>query len=246
MRNFNLKNIFLYIYIFIKIFIIVKSPFKILLHYINRTSPEYINTRSGITIKTSSNPHDIITFVVIFCKQDYGKIKKNATIVDIGANIGIFSLYALSNGAKHVEIFEPCDEAYRVLLENIKINGYSSKVNMHKLAVTANDNSTVFISAVSSPYNKISLDENISRDLEKVKTINLETALISFKNIDLIKMDCEGAEFEIFPSLSIDFFEKTDEIRMELHGSFDELIASIKSNSFKYLKKNTNDVWLVK
>lgn len=246
MRNFSLKNIFLYIYVVVKIFIIVKSPFKILLHYIKRTSPKYINTRNGITIKTSSNPHDIITFVVVFCKQDYGKVKKNSTIVDVGANIGIFSLYALSNGAKHVEIFEPCNEAYRVLFENIKINGYLSKVNMHKLAVTANDNSTVFISTVSSPYNKISLKENFSTSLEKVKTINLETALNSFKNIDLIKMDCEGAEFEIFPSLSIDFFEKIDEIRMELHGPFDEFTASIKCNSFKYLKKNINDVWLVK
>tara|TARA_Y100000992_G_C20962862_1_gene349037 strand:- start:179 stop:454 length:276 start_codon:yes stop_codon:yes gene_type:complete len=91
MRNFKFKNIFLYFVIVYRIILITKNPLKIIYHYLLKTSPKFINLRNGITIYTSSNPHDIITFVVIFAKRDYGKIKKNSVVVDIGANIGVFA-----------------------------------------------------------------------------------------------------------------------------------------------------------
>ena len=48
-------------------------------------------------IHFSQHPHDFITFVVIFLKKEYGNIPSNHTIIDIGANIGLFSIYAFLN-----------------------------------------------------------------------------------------------------------------------------------------------------
>ena len=86
--------------------------------------------------------------------------------------------------------------------------------------------------------------------MNKVKTINLEEALRSSAKIDLIKVDCEGAEFEIFSSFSTNFINKVDEIRMELHGSLEKFLSCFQSKSFKIDKRASNgeasDIWLTK
>ena len=245
MRNFKLKNIFLYFVIVYRIILITKNPLKIIYHYLSRTSPKFIKLRNGITIYTSSNPHDIITFVVIFAKRDYGKIKKNSVVVDIGANIGVFALYALSNGASHVEAIEPCKEAYETMKINIEKNGFMNKVNINKIAIGDKDNSFALISKKSSPYNSIINEVNLP-DTEKVNMTTLDKALNKIKQIDLLKMDCEGAEYLIFPTLTKNFLDKVNEIRMEFHGNLNELISSLNYQPFKILKKNESDVWLIK
>ena len=248
MRNFKIRNIFLYILIIYRIFCITKNPFKIISHYILRTSPKFIKLRNGITIFTSSNPHDIITFVVIFAKKDYGEIEKNSVVVDIGANIGIFTLYALSNGASQVVAFEPCKESFDTMKMNIEKNKFNDKVNLNKIAIGNKDDSSILISKKSSPYNSILKEEGVfnNENTENVKTSTLDKALIKVKQIDLLKMDCEGAEYLIFPTLTKNFLDKTKEIRMEFHGNLDKLISSLNYQPFKILNKNESDVWLVK
>jgi len=245
MRNFKFKNIFLYFVIVYRIILITKNPLKIIYHYLLKTSPKFIKLRNGITIYTSSNPHDIITFVVIFAKRDYGKIKKNSVVVDIGANIGVFTLYALLNGASHVEAIEPCKEAYETMKINIEKNRFMDKVNINKIAVGDKDNSFALISKKSSPYNSILNKDNFS-DTEKVNMSTLNKALNKIQKIDLLKMDCEGAEYLIFPTLTKNFLDKVKEIRMEYHGNLNDLISSLSYQPFKILKKNESDVWLIK
>jgi len=248
MHRFRLRKTFTYFKLTLRLFVVAKNPFNILLHYIKETSPEFIYLRNGMRIKTSSNPHDVITFILVFCRQDYGKIKKDSFIVDVGANIGLFSMYSVLNGANQIEAFEPCEETYYVLKENIEFNNLTSKITLHNKAVTDTSNSEVFIPKKSSPYNKIHQEQH--EEMKKVQTINLEDALSSITKIDLIKMDCEGAEFQIFPSLSTEFMDRVHEIRMELHGSLDKFLSCFDSNSFRLIEKTENglasDIWLVK
>ena len=248
MHRFRFKNFFSYLKLTIRLFVIAKKPLSILFHYINETSPSFIYLRNGIRIKTSSNPHDVITFILVFCRQDYGSIKKDSFIIDVGANIGLFSLYSAMNGASHVEAFEPCEETFEVLKENIEYNNFSSQIILHNLAVTDVSNSEVFIPKKSSPYNKTYQEPQ--KEMNKVKTINLEDFFSSVNKIDLIKVDCEGAEFKIFSSLSANFIDKIHEIRMELHGSLAKFISCFNSESFRLIEKTENgeasDIWLVR
>ena len=250
MHRFKFKNIFSYLILTFRLFILMKRPFKILKNYINETSPDYIFLRNGLRIKTSSNPHDVITFILVFCRRDYGKIKKGSFVVDVGANIGVFTIYSLMKGAKQVEAFEPCEETFNVLKENIKFNKFDSRVKIHNLAVSDFSNKEVFVPKKSSPYNKIHKQNYLEKEMNKVKTINLEEALRSSAKIDLIKVDCEGAEFEIFSSFSTNFINKVDEIRMELHGSLEKFLSCFQSKSFKIDKRASNgeasDIWLTK
>ena len=247
MRNFKLNNCVDYINTLIGIFRYAKNPFSILYYYLIRKTPAEMRTKSGLIIKPSSNAHDIITFVVVFCKKDYGDIKPGSMIVDVGANIGMFSLYALSQGSTFVECFEPCKESFQILKENVKLNGFDKNVKLHNKAVSSKDGLFVSIPISSSPYNQVAeADGNEENKYEQIETISLETSLESYAKIDLIKMDCEGSEFDIFPSLTPLFLDKVNEIRMEVHGTLEQLESCFSYQPFKIVSKGRHDFWLTK
>lgn len=63
--------------------------------------------------------------------------QSNDTLWDIGANVGLFSLYAASRGTK-VFAFEPEAANYRVLNENIRINNMDNIISAYCLAISDN------------------------------------------------------------------------------------------------------------
>jgi FkbM family methyltransferase len=178
-------------------------------------------TKDGFKIHLSSNPHDIITLMVIFCRREYGPIQHGGIVIDIGANIGLFSIYAAQNGAKKVYAFEPNHQAYLTLCKSIEANGLGDIIKPFNLAVSSKDNDTLLIPRISSPYNSTKELSEVSdqRDFEEVKTISLPSILASnnIVNVDLLKMDCEGAEYDILYNLSDDHFSKIRSIRLEHH-----------------------------
>jgi len=73
---------------------------------------------------------------------------------------------------------------------------------------------------------------------------------------DLLKMDCEGAEFEIIYNASSECLDKIEEIRMEYHcfeegQTVQKLIDFLKDAGFKLTKfkkctESVGDVWFKK
>ncbi len=69
-----------------------------------------------------------------------GVFAKGGTFVDIGANVGNHSLYAaLFLGAARVLPFEPNPLAYRLLVQNVLLNGLEAVVDLSKLGVGLSD-----------------------------------------------------------------------------------------------------------
>jgi len=235
---------------FIKIFphiFIVKNPFYMLYHYIKKDSPEFIDLKSGHRILLSSHPHDIVTFFVIFLRKDYGDIEKNDIVIDVGANIGIFSIFAALSGAKKVYAFEPSKESFDVLCENIEINNLTDIIIPINRAVSSKDNEIIKFSISSSPYNKITVCDAVDNDkYHKIQTVTLGSFIISnsIDHVDLLKLDCEGAEFDILPSMDKDVLSMVRKIRMEFHSKPDELVVDLCQQGFVVDKINGNDLWL--
>lgn len=247
MRSFKYQSLIAYASTLIGIFRHAESPVSILYHYLIRKTPKKMKTKSGLIVRPSSNKDDIITFVVVFCKRDYGHIRSGSVVVDVGANIGLFALYAISEGASFVECFEPCKESFEVLNLNIKLNGFESNIRLHNKAVAGRGGSHVLIPTASNPRSQTSeLKNGVEYGFEKVETISLEKSLASYSHIDLIKMDCEGAEFDIIPSLTPLFLDKVDEIRMELHGTIGRLMDCFSYQPFEIIHKGESNIWLIK
>lgn len=127
-------------------------------------------------------------------------IKPGMVVIDIGANIGYFTLIAakLVGREGKVYAFEPEPNNFRLLVKNIKINGYSNIVPIQKALYNKSGKRKLFT-------NKVNLrDPSFSEDnvLEKEGFVEVETITLGgfFGNVandnkvDLIKMDVQGAE----------------------------------------------------
>lgn len=215
----NIPRIPSYILYILKCLVLFKKPLQFIYAYLTVTpiTERVVELRSGLKIYMSEHPHDIITIFVIFVRKDYGEIPSSGTIIDIGANIGVFSLYAAHCGkADKVFAYEPNSESFRYLLNNIKANNLEKIIIPRRVAVTDTHGGTVRFPSKSSMYNAIIQGES-DMDFEEVETTNLPTMLSDIDQIALLKLDCEGAEYDILMQSSQADFNKIAAIRMEYH-----------------------------
>lgn len=234
--------------ILIHAFIYFKYPLKYFFAYFKKSSNiNEVIFRSGMVIKIT-NPADLITVIVVFCKKDYGIIDKGSIVIDIGANIGVFTLYAAICQAEKIYAFEPNKAAYDLLCENIKFNQIENKVKLFNIAVWNKDNDYIFIPKESSPYNK-SLDVVAEQEkYDKIRTQTLKTIFEenNVNNVNLLKLDCEGAEFKIIPELDTTYYNFIDQIKLECHGDPNILEKSLKNFNFKKYHQDKDILWFKK
>ena len=218
-----------------------ERPFRVLMHYVRKTSPEdkEVRLRNRLKVFLSSCSDDVITVVIIFCRREYGDVRRGSTVIDIGANIGAFSLYAACMGAAKVFAFEPNREAYGCLVANITENGFEDRITPSRQAVADRDDEYLRISRASSPYNsavRCGSNEYQGGDCDLVTTISLTSILRnnSIDHVDLLKMDCEGGEYDIILGLTEATLSKITDIRIEYHGRGrkDPIIRHLKEHGF--------------
>ncbi|MCX6704886.1 MAG: FkbM family methyltransferase, partial [Candidatus Woesebacteria bacterium] len=140
----------------------------------------------------------------VFGDNDY-KIhfsNKSATIIDIGANIGTFSIFAAYK-MPYAKIlsYEPGRKAFLQLRENILLNEMDGRVFPNKLAVYKNKSSIKLYDSGRTGLGSVYRVRG-EKKFEVVPTTTLEGIFIKnkIKVCDYLKIDCEGAEYEILSS----------------------------------------------
>ncbi|MCX5784267.1 MAG: FkbM family methyltransferase [Elusimicrobia bacterium] len=124
---------------------------------------------------------------------------KNTVVIDAGANIGIFSLYAYACGAKKIYAFEPVSETYEILKKNINLN------HLEKMIVPVNIALGKKTDTVRIKYNiggegsamiegsDIAVNKNIRyKNTRDIKVIALDSFISG--RVGFIKIDVEGYE----------------------------------------------------
>jgi FkbM family methyltransferase len=232
---------------------------------------EIFEFRNGLKIKTE-DAISAATIAVIFIKKDYGYVEENSVIIDIGANIGVYSLYAVQSKNTKVFAFEPMINNYNLLKENIRLNKLEKNIIAFNLAVGAKEEKRKlylgespfpsFLPISSSPFNA---SYGNSKKEEAQKYVEISCTPLkdvfdknSIEKCDILKMDCEGAEFEILYNLPEEYFKRIKEIRMEYHNHLSDkknnvefLMNFLKQKGFvaKKFKKGSEyqgDLWLAR
>lgn len=155
-------------------------------------------------------------------------------VIDIGANVGLVSIF-LAKKFPNIKIysFEAHPYNYKNFINNIEINKVKNIIpNNH--AVYSIDNQEIEISMdfVNSGSSNCYEHGNLSLS-EKVKTISLDT-IINENNINKIKflkIDCEGAEFDILENSQMIQKIEIENIGVEIHGfmkKFNKDVESLK------------------
>jgi len=173
------------------------------------------------------------------------RLSEESVIVDIGANIGAFSLYAAWKLPKsRIFAYEPGPDNYRFLCENIRLNSLSARVTAFPLAVGGQNGEQMFnINKTRSVDHGFYSSSNCSGAIP-VPVVTLEKVFRdnSLNTVDLLKLDCEGAEFEIFRNAPEPILCKVSALSMEVHehlgiGTMEELATLLRESDFTVIVK---------
>lgn len=127
--------------------------------------------------------------MVAFLKEHVGK---GMTVVDIGANVGIFSMLAASQGAK-VFAFEPNTENCRLILMSAAENGFD--VKLFPLALSDEAGALFFTPHIGSNGGLLPTRVETLSNPNCIVVPAMRLDDLIFEKIDVIKADVEGAEY---------------------------------------------------
>jgi FkbM family methyltransferase len=210
-------------------------------------------TNDGLSICGTAD-NAIWTSSDVLCLEDYhfSGTGEDYVCIDIGTNIGIAALYLAQNEKiKHIYGFEPFEATYRQAENNVKNNpALADKISVYNcglgkknemLSLHYHDelngqNSTVIDKFVNSGKPRVSVE--IKRASEALKPI-----IEKHQEAIMLKIDCEGAEFDILPDLAdAGLLKKIKIIIMEWHFTRpDSLIDLLNTNGFVVFRNNSMD-----
>ncbi len=132
------------------------------------------------------------------CETDFIKkiIKKKDVVVDIGANIGYYTLIfaSLVSDKGKVFAFEPDPENFALLIKNIQINGYKNIISEQKAVSDIDGKVRLFQNNKNKSDHRI-YDSNDNRKAIEVDAVNINDYFRDTHfTINLIKIDIQGAE----------------------------------------------------
>jgi len=149
---------------------------------------------------------------------DFLDIKKGGLVVDIGANFGLFSRYCLERGAGKVLAVEANSDVFTHLQKNIKqeegrvlhkaVHNFNGKIEFH-------ESQNSLVSGLYENRNDIDIHGEIKTKI--VECLTLDSLLKDEEEIDLLKIDVEGAEYEILEACSDQTLNKCSKIYLEFH-----------------------------
>lgn len=158
----------------------------------------------GIFFRDFYNDHVVDIIKEIFFERLYDAyIKPGDIVVDVGANISLFTHWAVLHGAKTVYAIEPSSEHYDTLMNTILFNHWENTVVPINAALSNftgegefyhNENTTMYSLKAVVGQSHLGTETVKVLDIENLVTTN------NIDTIDLLKIDTEGSEFDILTS----------------------------------------------
>lgn len=120
-------------------------------------------------------------------------MRKGDVFVDVGANIGSYSILAASCGADVIAM-EPVPQTYEQLLDNVNINRFQNNITPKNMGVGSHPGVLLFSSAFG-PLNHVLAPGETIADVTTVKVDTLDSVVRH--GASMIKIDVEGYETEV-------------------------------------------------
>jgi FkbM family methyltransferase len=196
----------------------------------------------GVKIRPETYDKQIVDEQKVYRDLDF----LNATVLDIGANIGAFARFALANGAKKVVCYEPEESNFSLL----KLNVEGKNVDCRKKAIVGETATGKMEFYLNRGINKgaHSLYIKRGRDIVSVETTSIRKVLKEVKP-EIVKIDTEGAEYDILDNFN---FDEVSQLAVEFHLNKKEwrekcgdYVQSILAAGFEVVKppKDTGQNW---
>jgi FkbM family methyltransferase len=211
----------------------------------NRTIVSINKYGVSFYVTTYSDLHCILeVFYLTFYKINFDH---NAIVIDIGLNIGTAALFfAKYKNIEHIYAFEPFKETYEQAMSNLNLNkALKDKITIYNYGLSGKDETKnilyspkmTMVMSVSSENQKNFIrekDMSYSPVVLKPADRGISNIINNTKHKIILKMDCEGSEYENFESLNKGgVLKRIDYIMLEWHNKGPNYILDIlKENGF--------------
>lgn len=189
-----------------------------------------------------------LNYTEFFIDDKYGKYfnKKYTNVVDVGANVGVFTEYLIQKGHTEKIIAVECDEKalgdltrnfkreYMVEIvpkalyhENTKITFYHSEENPVISSTIAPDKMVTHLAGIKG------------HEAIEVETITIKDLVDKLGIIDLLKIDIEGGEYGVIENLDTSLFAFINNFLIECHFfesdykvKYDRLLNKLRNGGY--------------
>ncbi len=175
-------------------------------------------------------------------------LASGATVLDIGANIGYYVLFAsaVAGEGGRIIAYEPSKENYNLLQRNIELNNLTERVSINNAAVSNKSGKSRFyisdksnLHTLNPTHYKGSSKREPDEKSTEVATANIYEIINEHRDIQFIRMDIEGHEVEVldgfvkaardlkvYPDVLFEtHFRKYDARHHDIGGVLQELFA---------------------
>lgn len=171
--------------------------------------------RKYINSKTDTVRNDLLQ--IEYFEREF---KPTDVLWDVGSHHGHYSIFAASlvKGDNQVFSFEPDADAMTVQQQNIRRNGFESKITLMNIAISGIDGQMMFSPQhgnANSHLVKSSSSEG--SELIAVETATLNTLCGEIAKPTFVKIDTEGAEIDIMANASELLSDRSVTFVCELH-----------------------------
>ncbi|WP_016991064.1 FkbM family methyltransferase [Flavobacterium sp. ACAM 123] len=199
------------------------------------------------------SPEEFFILKEVFIEKDYNLLSNESLVVfDIGMNIGISSLFfALNKNVAKIYSFEPVVTTYAQAAYNLELNpSYSNKIETFNYGLGGSSRvEKVLYNSQAKGNCGIRLDLSLVLDKDNAEEINIGIRSIGEVLPDLftkhpeqkkvLKIDCEGAEYEILEKLSeLNLLDEIDVLLIEWHDKGAKTLEDLLvENNFRIISR---------
>ena len=205
------------------------------------------------------NTNDECTIQAVFKEDEYHlaslPVRNNGVIIDIGGHIGTFSILAATLfPTVQVFAYEPAAENWELFEESVRLNKLELRVHANLKAVwsKAEEVITIYFGDETAfgaahrfncshfqGWGKTDVDKKFDIETESLHSILTKN---NIEKVDVLKIDCEGSEYDIFNKASVEDLSKIDYIVGEYHNTQTPPRQDPRADLLKSLKGLFRDV----
>jgi FkbM family methyltransferase len=186
-------------------------------------------TRTGLTIDCPNRPGARVPIYEIFAEDCYrfdwflGALRDRPIhVLDIGGHIGTFACrLAQLHPSARIDSYEPSPTTAAFLRRNVERNGFADRISVVEAAIASttgyaelDDNG-----AGSGLNGLVSAGHGSTATSTKVRTVAFDEVIAGIgAPVDVVKMDCEGGEYDLVYGSSPQNWESVQRVVLEYHS----------------------------